>query len=550
MAKNTLKWPSCENLIPKLFQHMNKKFEEDPQHLTEKLVRRVFKTKVSASVKYDGTNFGKDEEKTLYGRNFTVAEEQASYQHTHLAFLRKEGELDVGKAKSALEAELEREANADGLVSLEVAKLVVYGELMCNASLYDYDAKRLNGKWLAFGALADFLVAHEADSVGAEQSGETQATDGNESEEGTAAATDAAADALLKKLRALGFNVVVEADGTETKAKAGVDRRMRVKFLLNAKLLEFLRTSAGIDCCADVLSGIERGVVNNGGNAEEKGETTLTSYDSLAALTEDEAAVTALALGQAEGFVLCFETGSAAKWKTGRETSGPLAILEHFESAVMPAVEAIVAEAKEETVTVARLRNFVAALKRVQLQTLRQRLCGGGKLGRNKAEREGELGWVTEAASKPRKERTGGEGEVNEPSNETPQFVKTVDGQPALKLVHEALCSAKTKFDSLEGFLKSALSKNTEETGAEVAASVEAAYVKFLADECTGSGDVDLGKFYRFSPTAEEGDAATIEAEKLFRSRCEAHFRGHVAAMVAREMKKIVKGKEVKALLA
>lgn len=52
--------------------------------------------------------------------------------------------IDVAAVKKEIE----------GLIGVEdVGNFVLYGELMCNKGLYDYDDKKLPGAWTIFGAM-------------------------------------------------------------------------------------------------------------------------------------------------------------------------------------------------------------------------------------------------------------------------------------------------------------------------------------------------------------------------------------------------------------
>ena len=114
-----------------------------------------------ATVKLDGTNVGKDSDGIMYGRRWTIPAGTESYQKTPLHDVYA---ADVGAVREAVCAaltaapvatatagEMEREAAA-----LAACRFVVYGELMCNAGLYDYAATGLAGAWLAFGVVAQF----------------------------------------------------------------------------------------------------------------------------------------------------------------------------------------------------------------------------------------------------------------------------------------------------------------------------------------------------------------------------------------------------------
>ena len=122
LKDNEFKWSSIDNLIP----YFNGKKDTH-----ERLLEKVFETPVSLSQKFDGTNVGVDQEGQIFGRNKMVDKSEETYMKVDLAVVRA---VDV---KSILEAFLLETM----LEEAQVEKFVVYGELMCNNDLYDYEER-------------------------------------------------------------------------------------------------------------------------------------------------------------------------------------------------------------------------------------------------------------------------------------------------------------------------------------------------------------------------------------------------------------------------
>lgn len=126
---NEIKWSS----IPLTIQMMFNPREADKNK--GNFNKWLFESPVTASVKFDGTNVGKDEDGTMYGRNKLIADSAKSYQKTTLDGVNA---VDSAKIKAKV-------MEVSGLDSATVDKFVVYGELMCNKDLYDYKEKNLGG---------------------------------------------------------------------------------------------------------------------------------------------------------------------------------------------------------------------------------------------------------------------------------------------------------------------------------------------------------------------------------------------------------------------
>ena len=116
---NNIKWAAIPLTIPLICKTL----------LKEQLNDWLFNNQVYASVKYDGTNVGRDENGLMYGRNKTIKVGTGSYQKTPLKMVEK---INV----VAIRAELVAQASiSDELID----RIVVYGELMCNKDLFRYN---------------------------------------------------------------------------------------------------------------------------------------------------------------------------------------------------------------------------------------------------------------------------------------------------------------------------------------------------------------------------------------------------------------------------
>ena len=129
---NNMKWASIPLTIPTLCR-MPK----------EKLNQAIFETSVFATIKFDGTNVGRDETGLMYGRNKTIKAGTKAYQKAPLANVEK---IDTVAIKKELLAQT-------GISEDAIQTIVVYGELMCNKGLYRYDEDNLFGTCPILGAM-------------------------------------------------------------------------------------------------------------------------------------------------------------------------------------------------------------------------------------------------------------------------------------------------------------------------------------------------------------------------------------------------------------
>lgn len=130
-----MKWSAIELTIAKLFNP--KTFPK----IKDRINAHLFERPCEASHKFDGTNVGKDQDGNLYGRNKMINMNAQSYQKTSLDALKP---IDVAPVKKEIE----------GLIGVEdLGNFVLYGELMCNKGMYDYEDKGLAAGWTIFGAM-------------------------------------------------------------------------------------------------------------------------------------------------------------------------------------------------------------------------------------------------------------------------------------------------------------------------------------------------------------------------------------------------------------
>jgi len=108
----------------------------------------------SATVKFDGTCFGKLDNGNLSGRRHQVGKACESYLQTSTAACKK---CDI----ELVRAELSRVFDAE----LTAGSVCVWGELMCNPGYYDYLARGLAGKWICFGAVVKLPQAQDSSDI-------------------------------------------------------------------------------------------------------------------------------------------------------------------------------------------------------------------------------------------------------------------------------------------------------------------------------------------------------------------------------------------------
>ena len=130
-------WPQTKNAVI-TFCNLFRKYKNNKEEL--ELI--FLKTPVYATEKLDGTNKAKDDTGQLYARRIFINDDVKEWQKTSLDEVRT---ADVARIKKEI-------CKYVGLDEIEIEKLIVYGELVCN-HFYDYNDRDLFGKWKVFGAL-------------------------------------------------------------------------------------------------------------------------------------------------------------------------------------------------------------------------------------------------------------------------------------------------------------------------------------------------------------------------------------------------------------
>ena len=115
--ENQIKWSA----IPLTLQH----FLDKRSDYKSKINDIMFNMPIEASQKFDGTNVGKDTNGLMYGRNKMIPFTAGSYQKTNIDFVKK---MDVNPIRDEL----------NEVCGVDLKNFVLYGELMCNSSLYNY----------------------------------------------------------------------------------------------------------------------------------------------------------------------------------------------------------------------------------------------------------------------------------------------------------------------------------------------------------------------------------------------------------------------------
>jgi len=143
LKSNPLPWSSIEaypewvvNRVQLLLDSDNSSHASEREYFEDALLRQPLR---AASLKYDGTCFGKLASGELMGRRHMVSA-GGTYQNTTTAACEA---IVVDAILGALSTRLNR----------PLGTLCVYGELMCNPGYYSYGKKGLASKWLCFGAV-------------------------------------------------------------------------------------------------------------------------------------------------------------------------------------------------------------------------------------------------------------------------------------------------------------------------------------------------------------------------------------------------------------
>lgn len=107
---------------------------------------------IAASIKYDGTCFGKMDDGDLLGRRLLLGRGSTAYQQTSTATA---AACDVSALRDRL-AEV---------AGVELGRVCVWGELMCNPGFYSYRERGLHEKWVCFGVVVALKCASESERV-------------------------------------------------------------------------------------------------------------------------------------------------------------------------------------------------------------------------------------------------------------------------------------------------------------------------------------------------------------------------------------------------
>jgi hypothetical protein len=126
---------------------------EEKEESRKTLERTLLEKPVrAASIKYDGTCFGKMDNGELCGRKEILGKHCTEYLHTSTAMTES---CDVAALRQRL-AEM---------LACEVGQVCVWGELMCNPNFYRYNERGLTGTWICFGVIATLLNAGTVSST-------------------------------------------------------------------------------------------------------------------------------------------------------------------------------------------------------------------------------------------------------------------------------------------------------------------------------------------------------------------------------------------------
>ena len=145
MSVNNLKWSSIDNAVTAVFGPVIRlaALAEDVDggldvvkatQTFRKFKGRLLGNRIEASFKIDGTNVGKDAEGNIYGRNQMVRPDADSYQKTNLGAVK---DCDVGMV-------FEKVISAADLKREDIEHFVLYGELVCNKTIYDYAYREIH----------------------------------------------------------------------------------------------------------------------------------------------------------------------------------------------------------------------------------------------------------------------------------------------------------------------------------------------------------------------------------------------------------------------
>jgi len=152
---NPLPWSSIEAYPEWVVNQIENYAHAEPQDQAEArnlLERTLLQNPLcAASIKYDGTCFGKLDTGELVGRKQVLGKACEEYQHTSTAAAER---CDVAALRCKLSEMLDTKLHG----------VCIWGELMCNPGFYDYHKRGLAAKWLCFGVVASLDVPVVASS--------------------------------------------------------------------------------------------------------------------------------------------------------------------------------------------------------------------------------------------------------------------------------------------------------------------------------------------------------------------------------------------------
>lgn len=143
-GENFLPWPSIdaypEWVVGQIENYANAEPFERASARTALEHALLEKPLCAATIKYDGTCFGKMHDGNLAGRKQLLGTDCEEYQKTSTA---SASSCDVAALRRRL----------CDIMGVEVGAVCVWGELMCNPAFYSYKARGLYSKWLCFGVV-------------------------------------------------------------------------------------------------------------------------------------------------------------------------------------------------------------------------------------------------------------------------------------------------------------------------------------------------------------------------------------------------------------
>ncbi|CAE7379219.1 unnamed protein product [Symbiodinium natans] len=151
-------WASIDNYATWVYEQVSAYRSAQPGEQTmmrRELERALLELPLhSATIKYDGTCFGKLDNGALSGRRHLVGKEAETYLNTSTAACR-------GCTIELVRAELSR------VLCMELApgSVCAWGELMCNPGYYNYLERGLSEKWICFGVVVKLPKLEDATDI-------------------------------------------------------------------------------------------------------------------------------------------------------------------------------------------------------------------------------------------------------------------------------------------------------------------------------------------------------------------------------------------------